>query len=101
MSKQIFWITNGVNRDDDDRVIVNTEEQIICNHCYKKTLGGFKAVGNIKYEICKNCLYRPSLELRVLNFITVSKKAHKEEFDLFLEKCINKEDYLQLLAEVK
>ena len=96
--KPIFWITNGVNNWDDYRVVVSTDKLIDCSHCYN-TKQGFQGIG-MRYAICKNCLYRPSQELRIKNFITVSKKKDSAEWDKFLDRCENKEDYLKLVAEV-
>jgi len=90
-----FWITDGVNQFDEWRVVVKTDQFISCSHCFADKQG-FKYVGNERYAICNNCLYRPSKYVKELHFIAVSKNREPESFEKFLEKCENKAEYLEM-----
>jgi len=92
LSKNTFWITDGTGGHDDSWYIVKKVSKIpkYCNHCYKSDCAGFVSIGltftrNDKkvyqYEICNNCLYRPSLALADHNFIAVSKNKDPKYFD--------------------
>ena len=91
----IFWITNGVDIDDDYRVVTQSTKLIRCSHCFS-VRNGFGYIGDKKYAICNNCLYRPSKELLVLNFIRISKKKNPKEFNTYLQECENKTEYERL-----
>lgn len=96
MSKTIFWITNGIESHGNYRVIVSTDKDINCVHCFK-TSKGFEALGNSDYQVCKSCIYNPSKDMIELGFIRVSRIKDGEEWQKFLDKCYNKEHYYKLI----
>ncbi len=96
---KIFWITDGVNSNDEYRVIIKADEKIkYCVHCSKMNQEGFTALGDkINYKICKSCLYNPSMGMINNNFISISKTKNEKRFNEIIELCENKDEYLAQL----
>ncbi len=94
-----YWITNGVNTEDPDLVIYNSNELRRCNHCYNKR-NCFTSIGNMNhYAICKSCLYNPASNMVNHNFINVSRSKQPDYFIslLFGYRCSNRKEYLEFI----
>ncbi len=94
-----FWITDGVNSNDDYRVITKAEDKIkYCAHCSNSNKEGFRAIGDkINYTICKSCLYKPSTGMINNNFISISKTKDEKRFNEILKLCENKDEYFKVI----
>ena len=103
MSKNIFWITDGVYSNDEYRVITKANENIkYCVHCSNNNKKGFTAIGDkINYTICNNCLYKPSTGMINNNFIAISKTKNEKRFNEILKICENKAEYFKVLQSIE
>lgn len=101
-----FWITNGVDSNDEYMVVVSHDKEIKCNHCYNTRMGFVKLGASypeslLTYAICRSCLYNPATGMVNNLFIAVSKNKNPERFERLVNECENKDLYLEEILKNK